>query len=188
MMKERPVPNFIAKIMYWNHSPSRLKKEMKLLNSGILKQGQKVLDIGCGTGYLSIEMSQIVGETGEVYAMDIHPLAIESLNKSILSKEITNIKTILTSNLETGLSDNYFDIIFVINSYDMIRNKIKLHSEISRLLKTDGRLIICNRINFLTGSKKIKKIFDNDYSMIYNHRQKNTFFYKKFSISDKSDK
>jgi ubiquinone/menaquinone biosynthesis C-methylase UbiE len=185
MKKDRPVPNFIAKIMYWNHSPRRLKKEMKLVNSGMIKQGQKILDIGCGTGHLSIEMARIVGESGEVYAMDIHPLAIASVNKSIRTKGIKNVKTILTSKLETGLPDCYIDIIFVINSYDMIRNKRKLHSEISRLLKSDGRLIICNRINILTSSKKIKKIFDNDYSMIYGHREKNSFFYYKISKSDK---
>ncbi|MCK5731463.1 MAG: methyltransferase domain-containing protein, partial [Tenericutes bacterium] len=102
MIKDRPVPNFIAKIMYWNHSPSRLKKEIKLVNSGMIKQGQRILDIGCGTGHISIEMSRIVGELGEVYAMDIHPLAIESINQSIQNKGIKNVKTILTSKLETG--------------------------------------------------------------------------------------
>ena len=179
MKTYKPVPNFIAKIMYFNHSPKRLKKEIKLINSGILKQGYKVLDIGCGTGYLSIEMSRIVADSGEVFAMDIHPLAIKAMDKEIHDKYIKNIKTILTNNLESGLTENYLDVIFVINSYDMIKDKRKLHFEISHLLKPGGRLIICNRINLQTRKGKIKKIFSDNDLMFFEYNEKNTFYFKK---------
>ena len=36
MIKDRPVPNFIAKKMYKRHSGSRIEKEKKLVNSGII--------------------------------------------------------------------------------------------------------------------------------------------------------
>jgi len=184
MKKDKPVPNLIAKIMYHNHSPKRLKKEMNLINSGIIEKGTKILDIGCGPGHISIEMARITGKNGKVYALDIHPLAIESVNKLISSNGINNVETILTNNLETELPDRYLDIIFIINAYDMIKNKLRLHSEITRLLKPEGKLIICNRLNILTSSNKIKKIFDNDLSMICEYQEKNTFYFKKVMIKD----
>ena len=38
-----------------------------------LKIGDKFLDAGCGDGYISIEVSEIVGSQGMVYALDIYP-------------------------------------------------------------------------------------------------------------------
>ena len=35
-----------------------------------LKPGSKVLDIGCGSGYISACFAKAVGETGKVFAID----------------------------------------------------------------------------------------------------------------------
>ncbi len=179
MIKDRPVPNFIAKRMYKRHSISRLEKEIKLVNSGIIAPGQSILDIGCGPGHLSIEMAQVTGESGEVYALDIHPLAIKCVKDLMLEKGINNIKTILTGEFETELPDNSIDIIFIINTYDMIRNKKKLHNEVKRILKLNGKLVICNKRTLLTSVNQFKKMFNKDENMEFYYQEKNVYFYKK---------
>ena len=158
MFKDRPIPNFIARKMYESHSGERLTKEIELLNSGLITPG--------------------------VYALDIHPLAIKSVEDLIKEKGIKNINTVLTRFLDSGLVDNSVDIIFVINTYDMIRNKKKLHHEIQRILKSNGKLVICNKRRLLTSASKFKRIFDAYENMVYDHQDKNTFFYKKVSVKD----
>ena len=69
-----------------------------------LKKGQVVLDNGCGIGSFSFPTSEIVGDKGCVYALDIHPLAIKTVEKEIKKKSISNIKTIL-SGRDTGLDN-----------------------------------------------------------------------------------
>ena len=179
MTKDRPVPNFIAKRMYNRHSLNRLEKEMKLLNSNLINPGESILDIGCGPGHLSIEMARITGTSGIVYALDIHPLAIKCVEDLIISNDICNVNTILTRTLETGLLDQSIDIIFIFNSYDMIRNKKRLHNEIKRILKPDGRLVISNKKHLLTSAKRFKKLYDKDENMCFNSHEKCTYFYKK---------
>ena len=179
MIKDRPVPNFIAKIMYKNHSLKRLGKEITLLRSGLIKPGDNVLDIGCGSGHLSLEMARITGKDGLVFALDIHPLAIKSIEKGMKDFGIDNIKTILTKELKTGLSDNYLDSIFMFNSYDMIINKKILHEEIVRVLKPGGKLIICNRKLLLTKDKKYKKIFLKYENMTFDYQEDKVYYYKK---------
>ena len=49
---------------------------------GILKEvgiklGYQVLDYGCGPGSYTTALSELVGKTGSVYALDAHPLAIK---------------------------------------------------------------------------------------------------------------
>ncbi len=179
MIKDRPVPNFIAKRMYERHSVKRLVNELEFLNSGIIKKGYNVLDLGCGPGHLAIEMARITGENGMVYALDIHPLSIKYVEDLMKSTGIRNIKTILTRTLDTGLEDNSLDTIFLFNSYDMIRDKKKLYKEVRRVLKPKGTLIISNKRNLLTSSKKYKRIFDKDKILSFEYQIDNVFFYKK---------
>jgi precorrin-6B methylase 2 len=64
-----------------------------------------VLDFGAGSGSYSIPAAQLVGPTGEVYAADIHPLALKEIRKKAEMKGIKNLRTILTA-CETELPDS----------------------------------------------------------------------------------
>ena len=48
MFKDKPMPTFMAKKMFERHSLNKLGEELKILNSGIIKPGYHILDIGCG--------------------------------------------------------------------------------------------------------------------------------------------
>ena len=50
------------------------------------KRGDVILDYGCGIGFNTISAAEIVGKEGIVYALDIHPLAIKSVEKKIKQK------------------------------------------------------------------------------------------------------
>ena len=90
-------------------------KKGEVLLTGI-KRGNIILDYGCGIGFNTIPAAEIVGEEGTVYALDIHPLAIKSLEKKIKKKGLKNVKTIL-SDLNTELPDEFVDIILLILFY-----------------------------------------------------------------------
>jgi len=56
-----------------------------------LKSGSVVLDLACGKGIYSIFMSDIVGETGLIYALDLWEEGLQLLEQKIHEKNITNI-------------------------------------------------------------------------------------------------
>ncbi len=45
----------------------------------MIKPGTHVLDYGCGPGNYTIVAAELVGPSGKVYAVDIHPLAIREV-------------------------------------------------------------------------------------------------------------
>ena len=53
-----------------------LPRENILKEVGI-KPGFYILDYGCGAGSYTIPAAQLVGNSGKVYALDIHPLAVQ---------------------------------------------------------------------------------------------------------------
>ena len=176
------MPKFIAKIMFRNHSSNRiLKDEISLINSGIIKNGDKILDFACGPGRLSWEMSKIVGNTGMIYALDIHPLAIQKTEEIIKKNQIQNIKTILNSESKTGLKDQTIDIVFIFNAIDMIRNKKRLINELERVLKPGGKLIIRNKMSFFKNQNHYKKLF-SESKVKFENKEGKTYYYIKEKI------
>ena len=142
MKKETPMSDFIffmATILMRIRGFFRNKKAEVLLTGA--KRGDVILDYGCGIGFNTIPAAEIVGEDGMVYALDIHPLAIKSVEKQIRKKGLKNVKTIL-SDLNTGLPDESVDIVLLYNVLPMVKNRPALIKELYRVLKARGALSV----------------------------------------------
>lgn len=113
--------------------PERTLRRMKIA------KGQAVLDYGCGIGSFSTLMAEMVGNAGVVYALDIHPLAIQVVEKRIRKKGITNIKTILSSR-ETGLPVESVDAVLLHDVLQMVTDQEGLLLELHRVLKSGGSI------------------------------------------------
>ena len=114
-------------------NPERILREIGL------QKGQAMLDYGCGVGVFTIPAAQIVGDGGVVYALDIHPLCIKTIEKEIGKRGVANVKTIL-SDRETGLPDESVDVVFLYDVLQFITDRGRLMEEFHRVLKPDGRL------------------------------------------------
>jgi SAM-dependent methyltransferase len=116
----------------------RGKPERTLHRMEIVK-GQTILDYGCGIGSFSTLIAEMVGDIGVVYALDIHPLAIQEVEKRIRKKGITNIKTILSSR-ETGLPVESIDAVLLHDVIHMVTDQEGVIRELHRVLKSSGRI------------------------------------------------
>ena len=112
------------------------------LDAAGLEPGQKVLEVGCGPGFFTIPAARIVGEKGNVYALDVSPLAVERVQQKIEKEGATNVKTILADAAQTGLPDQSFDLIFVFGFAHSVGNMDDILTELHRLLKPSGILAI----------------------------------------------
>ena len=74
----------------------------RILEEAGLVLGDHVLDYGCGPGGYVADTADIVGEMGQVYALDVHPLAIARVENLAARRGLTNVKTI-RSDCRTGL-------------------------------------------------------------------------------------
>lgn len=116
-------------------------EEMSILKDNVLIKNRTVLDIGCGTGRLTIRLAQ---EAKEVYGIDLDYYSINILNNKIVDQGIKNIKTYCKDILEIDFPSKNFDIVVFswslyslpIDSYSLLFEKI--HS----WLKDEGKLLI----------------------------------------------
>lgn len=86
---------WMIRLMHDNPLLPLVRNPYKLLKAAGLDEGQKVIEVGCGPGFLTIPAARIVGDEGLVYAVDIHPLAIERVKEKIKREGIKNVKPLL---------------------------------------------------------------------------------------------
>ena len=99
-----------------------------------LKEGQKILDYGCGIGSYTFPAANLVGEKGRVYALDKQPLAIKKIKEKAQKEGFYNIGTILSDG-DTGLPNESVDVILLYGVLHEVKHKEPLLKELYRILK-----------------------------------------------------
>jgi ubiquinone/menaquinone biosynthesis C-methylase UbiE len=104
-----------------------------------IQPGSHVLDYGCGIGSYTTPIAKIVGEKGKIYALDIHPLAVQKVQKIASTKKISNIETI-QSDCQTGLPEKSIDVVLLYDILHELSEPDKVFKELHRILKANGIL------------------------------------------------
>ena len=138
--KAKPMSNLDFRLMSLTYKlrDFRLPRMNTLKEVGI-ETGSHVLDYGCGPGGYVVPLVKLVGDSGKIYALDMHPLAIEAVQKLTSKKGITNVQTIL-SDCKTGLPPNSIDVILLYDILHNLNNVSDILTELHRILKPKGIL------------------------------------------------
>jgi ubiquinone/menaquinone biosynthesis C-methylase UbiE len=110
-----------------------------VLKEAGIKPGFRVLDYGCGPGSYILPLAELVGESGEIYALDIHPLAIKMVQSIASNWGLTNVKTIL-SDCNTGLPESSIDVVLLYDIFHDLSEPNDVLRELHHILKPTGIL------------------------------------------------
>jgi len=107
---------------------------MNILKEVGIKPGSHVLDYGCGPGSYIIPLAELVGKSGKIYALDIHPLAIQMVQNIASKRQLTHVETI-SSDCKTGLPDNSVDVVLLYDTFHDLSDPNGVLEELHRVLK-----------------------------------------------------
>ncbi len=107
-----------------------------------IEEGMTVLDFGCGPGFFSVDVAQMVGESGRVIAADLQEGMLHKLRDKIKGTELENRITLHKCEEDKiGISENV-DFILAFYIIHEVINKDKLFAEIETILKPNGQVLI----------------------------------------------
>jgi len=109
-----------------------------------LQFGEKVLDIGCGCGDTSFEISRRIGKEGYVQGVDISNLLLNKAKSKVPDQTIANVSFECADAQVHSFRGAYYDVMFSRNGVMFFNEPILAFSNIRRALKPNGRLVfIC---------------------------------------------
>ncbi|MGH9846400.1 MAG: class I SAM-dependent methyltransferase [Blastocatellia bacterium] len=106
-----------------------------------VRSGQRVCDLGAGSGLFTRPLAQRVGDKGIVYAVDIDAELLKHVEKTAQEQKLANIKTILASETDPKLPEPV-DLIVIIDTLHHISNQEAYLKGLGKYLKPDGRIAI----------------------------------------------
>jgi len=104
--------------------------------------GWRVLDLGCGPGFVALELAEIVGARGEVLALDESPRWIEHLEGEIARRGLTNVRTRRARVQEVELEEGTFDLVFARWVLSFLPDPSGVVRRVARALKKGGSFAV----------------------------------------------
>lgn len=139
----------IAQTMHWKGAEwlmrrvrEREEATTKMREELEVKPGMVVCDMGCGNGYHTLPLAEMVGAKGKVFAVDVQPEMIEMLRQNITRKELKNIEPIVGLYYDPKLPPNTCDMILLVDVYHEFSHPVQMLAGMRAALKPDGLLVL----------------------------------------------
>lgn len=128
----------------WLERPERDAEEQpyKVIEAMKLKPGDRVADIGVGTGYYARKIAKVVGDEGKVYGVDIQPEMLDLLMGYCDKEEIDNVVPVLGDFDDPHLPKESIDWMILADVYHEFADPQTMLRKMREALKPDGKIAL----------------------------------------------
>lgn len=111
-----------------------------------LKKDSRVLEVGAGSGFYSVEVARAVAE-GKLELLDLQEEMLAKARRKIDSAELKNVGyTVANGNGRIPFDDDSYDIVFMVTVLGEVKEQELLIREINRLLRRSGVLSVSEHL------------------------------------------
>ncbi len=133
------MPYALRWVLYLPRWPLTAKRLIALLD---LRAGQRVLELGPGVGIWSLPVATALEPAGTLDVLDIQPDMLASLRARAEARGVTNLVATHGDAQRLPFADAIFDAVYVVGVLGELPDPNAALTEIRRVLKPDGRLVV----------------------------------------------
>lgn len=118
------------------------QKPGQIMAALALRPGERVADIGAGSGYFTIRIAKSVGEKGTVWAVDIEQEMLDYIERRLKEEKLQNVKRKKVPPDDPQLPQGCVDTILLVHTYAYIQNRTEYAKKLRVALAPGGRVVI----------------------------------------------
>ena len=116
---------------------------MKILSGTNITPGQTVLELGCGSGFFTIPAAKLIGDKGNLTAVDVLQESVDLVSTKVQEANLKNVRVVKGNAMGTRLNAESFDTVLLFGLIPAPMLPLnKLLPEIHRVLKAEGSLSV----------------------------------------------
>jgi ubiquinone/menaquinone biosynthesis C-methylase UbiE len=124
-----------SKIRRWLQDPYKIL-------SPYVSEGMKVLDVGCGPGFFSIELAKMVGQSGKVFSIDLQDGMLQKLRNKISGTSLEGIINLIKCEKDIINVPEKVDFILAFYMVHEVPNKESFFETLKNIINEKGELLI----------------------------------------------
>ena len=118
-----------------------LQKPEKILAESV-KPGMTVLDYGCGPGFFTLALADLVGETGKVIALDSQKEMLQKLREKIIGRDYSKrIVLLLNGESSTGIRE-LIDFVLAFYVVHELVDQRQFFGEMHQLMRSKAKILL----------------------------------------------
>lgn len=136
----RPIERTIAYL----ESPERARwqKPDEVVHALGVKSGERIADLGAGSGYFALRLARAAGESGKVVALDVDGELLAHLSDRARRAGLGNVETRRVPRDSSELAPESVDLVFLCDVYHHLRRRVEYLRALAPALRADGRIVV----------------------------------------------
>jgi arsenite methyltransferase len=107
-----------------------------------LRPGQMVADIGAGSGIMTRRFAVAVAPSGQAIGLDIDPAMVDFMIEDARARKLANYSARLVTREDAGMARASVDLVFLMNTFHMMQNRVTYFARLRPALKPEGRVVL----------------------------------------------
>jgi ubiquinone/menaquinone biosynthesis C-methylase UbiE len=120
----------------------RLLQNPKRILKKYIQQGMTVLDLGCGTGFFTLEIAKLLGGKGKVIAIDVQKGMLEILKQKLKDSELKQQIQIFNNQAQNLGFTEKVDFIFAFYSFHEMKYIDHIIQALKEVTKPETKILI----------------------------------------------
>lgn len=127
---------------FWVEAPHPIITRERLRSVLAPESGERILEIGPGVGYYTLDMADWVGPEGTIEIFDLQQEFLDHVGKRAVERSLANINPTQGDATALPYEDDSIDAVVLTAVLGEIPDPVAALRQIQRVLKPSGRLVV----------------------------------------------
>ena len=127
---------------FWVEAPHPLITRARLKQILEPKPGDRILEVGPGTGYYTLDVAEWVKPDGEVEILDLQPEMLDHTMRRAGERGLVNVRPTQSDATSMPFEDDSFDAAFLVTVLGEIPDQEAALRELARVVKPSGHVVV----------------------------------------------